>query len=846
MSRNFIQNLLGIPTKEEKQKQKQEKQAQRQEEQGAYADMTESTPASPEEKQEQQEIEWKDVNKQVEYVIEGGQAQCKYHSSPTKLKPTSTQVMLQDKPYMTENDKDGKVNFDFKSQCTHPKWGKDKPPCKSVISLTQWKNVSTSHVDNYHPLLVKSTITCTISGEDIKIIESGQVSDPETIETKVTKEPRITKLYWVGNKEDEKVIKDIDNGQTVYLFAETEDYESGETADISVENSETGEIITLSGKVEEDLRLKIEWTYEQKNSADNLQIKATYSNQFGKDPKPAILIAKVTGIEKIEFLNEKNRPIKDIMIGGLSFSNFVYGEKIKIRVTTKNVDKEDTIPLKLTLKARNNKNTLDKIDLFEWKTEKIEKNKFETDYFCIPLVWYDETIEEYDTTNFITKIADQSKITEFFLSVEFNNQDPVDDSTLIRPYTYRRNYEELLGLEDFNGKPIEEEFYNKDFIIKDQIKAFLTYMQGDELSKFSDFATLQQALIEVAERDKAEIIKRAEKEGKNLWETACSTQVRPSNLDDRPLYWARNKMEVIIKRHPLFKAPNKDLMGSGNNLEASIITNGELTQLIDTFESTSRNYSGINFKSAPAGAKRIIITGFDPFQLDPTKAYGKIDQFNPSGILAQYMNGKTIPVCNKTINLYFQTCIFPLHYQDFDKGVVENTLKKFINSKDIEMVMTTSLNGGSSIYDVEKYAQRDRGETTDNLNIGKLDNKNLLKPVLGNPEITKTSLLNNSPNFKDILLNNQNTDTKNRLLNIKEPDTYIRLDDGTIDPIFKTLGSGGDYLSNEVMYRTTKLRGHNEKPVGHFHLGYLYNNISRAKETIEVIEKFFNAYYKKL
>lgn len=62
-------------------------------------------------------------------------------------------------------------------------------------------------------------------------------------------------------------------------------------------------------------------------------------------------------------------------------------------------------------------------------------------------------------------------------------------------------------------------------------------------------------------------------------------------------------------------------------------------------------------------------------------------------------------------------------------------------------------------------------------------------------------------------------------------------------------GSGSNYLSNEIMYRATKVRGaKSKKPVGHFHLGNLKTNnksdISRMKEVInvvnEIVIKIFN------
>lgn len=55
-------------------------------------------------------------------------------------------------------------------------------------------------------------------------------------------------------------------------------------------------------------------------------------------------------------------------------------------------------------------------------------------------------------------------------------------------------------------------------------------------------------------------------------------------------------------------------------------------------------------------------------------------------------------------------------------------------------------------------------------------------------------------------------------------------------------GSGGDYLSNEIMYRATKKRDemglHNSKAVGHVHIA---NNLN-PKEFLDIITKIiYNA-----
>lgn len=96
-------------------------------------------------------------------------------------------------------------------------------------------------------------------------------------------------------------------------------------------------------------------------------------------------------------------------------------------------------------------------------------------------------------------------------------------------------------------------------------------------------------------------------DAQKLWDAAVQA-VQTGNLDDRPLYWARNKMQVSLKRNPLFE---KDI-----KFETSIVNRGsELEKIIQLFEEQSRNYTNIDFSKA-TGKKKVLM-GFDPFQLNP-------------------------------------------------------------------------------------------------------------------------------------------------------------------------------------------------------------------------------------
>ena len=160
-------------------------------------DFFRSSPASEmnkkPEKVEKREQKWKDPNEQEKYVCEAGKVMCLYCTPQFGgFMVTSNMVYLQDRFYVTEGDNNGKVNLDFQGVCTHPSQQKPSappPPCKMVISTMQWKNTADeSYIDNYKALLVKSTIPCMISGQDIKIVHSGQKAVLNNVKPDIKKE----------------------------------------------------------------------------------------------------------------------------------------------------------------------------------------------------------------------------------------------------------------------------------------------------------------------------------------------------------------------------------------------------------------------------------------------------------------------------------------------------------------------------------------------------------------------------------------------------------------------------------------------------------------------------------
>lgn len=142
-----------------------------------------------EETKQEKKREWADVDEPLKFVNQAGKVRCEYCKGAAVeagLKVTSTEVLLQDKPYMTTGDNNGKINFLFEGNCLAVS---NNPPCKSVIQLGKWEKASDVHIDNNYALIVRSTIKCARSGEDIQIVHSGQVA--EILEKDLLKNLRI-------------------------------------------------------------------------------------------------------------------------------------------------------------------------------------------------------------------------------------------------------------------------------------------------------------------------------------------------------------------------------------------------------------------------------------------------------------------------------------------------------------------------------------------------------------------------------------------------------------------------------------------------------------------------------
>lgn len=527
----------------------------------------------------------------------------------------------------------------------------------------------------------------------------------------------------------------------------------------------------------------------------------------------------------VEWLDEKGSPIGVKTINGIQFSDIMYGEKVRVKVKFQNfVDNRNVF---ISLCASNNNIRAYKPPIPSFK---VKNNEALSDPFYLPVTkLYQDEIEEYDYTKHCTMV---NKPQELYVTVLVRTTLKSKPNHILKPYTYFRNYEELVGLfkaDKSESKHFVDNYENK-FIGDD---GSIKKIADDFIAKISDVESVS---------DKTKIDELIRVSAKALWNTAVSS-VQSGKPDDRPLYWARNKMEVYLKRHPIFK---NDI-----DFEKSLPKpNTTLSRFITLFEELSRNYTGINFSGA-GSKKKVLITGFDPFMINSInhntyKEDYNIEQSNPSGCVALKLDKVIIG------NAYIQTLIVPVRYTDFDSSSIQNLgqgegiIEKYIGPliSQVDIIITCS-QAGEGEYNVDKYTTTRRGGFNDNMDFIRIPGSQCIS-TSSNKEWIETTLPSsflNAPQIK---------------YNFNYRDQYTMLKEGNINP--PTIGnimyegSGGSYLSNEIFYRVAKMRTErlDKKgntgilPTGHFHIAKLqkpspnpnvHYSAQKTKDLLNIVEK---------
>ncbi|MFE9477452.1 pyroglutamyl peptidase [Streptomyces spororaveus] len=268
--------------------------------------------------------------------------------------------------------------------------------------------------------------------------------------------------------------------------------------------------------------------------------------------------------------------------------------------------------------------------------------------------------------------------------------------------------------------------------------------------------------------------------------------------DDRPLYWARLGMTAALARwQPEFAADRAALRAR--------------------FEDASRGLTDNAFRSAP-GVRRVFISGFDPFGLD-----AEIRRANPSGSAALQLNGRRVTLADGS-PAEIRAVVLPVRYADFDAGMVERAFAPRMAAGPASAdVITTVSQGYPGIFTLEDWAGRARSADPYPDNVRALSGGTREHPVtapgLGpGPEFIRTTLPADAVTGAvqtpyPVLLNSDVTE-------IPAGGTApVDRTDGPTPGSRAVAGGGGGYLSNEVAYRSNRLRLElaPQLPGGHLH-----------------------------
>ncbi|WP_190020846.1 pyroglutamyl peptidase [Streptomyces hiroshimensis] len=297
-------------------------------------------------------------------------------------------------------------------------------------------------------------------------------------------------------------------------------------------------------------------------------------------------------------------------------------------------------------------------------------------------------------------------------------------------------------------------------------------------------------------------------EGQRLWRRAVDRAQgrgpgpeRAGDLsrdDDRPLYWARLGMTRALREwKPAFR-----------------LSGPQRAELTGRVERSSRGQDSVDL---PAGeqVKRVLITGFDPFQLDADPR-----RSNPSGAAALALDGTTIDTPAGPARI--EAAVFPVRWADFAEGTVERTLlPHFLPGPRRVDVFTTISQGRPGRFDVERTNGAWRGGYPDNANVSRTETVPVppgVPTVHPQPQWTTTSLP-----YAAIAAAatgpfpvHDNTEVTEIPAGADEP---VDRPDGPTPGSTARAGGGGDYLSNEIAYRATLLRDAVglRVPGGHLH-----------------------------
>ncbi|MET9698470.1 pyroglutamyl peptidase [Streptomyces sp. NPDC006529] len=323
-----------------------------------------------------------------------------------------------------------------------------------------------------------------------------------------------------------------------------------------------------------------------------------------------------------------------------------------------------------------------------------------------------------------------------------------------------------------------------------------------ERAAFGEFVRRFPAAL-CSARDAAEAGRLLDAWGEALWRAAVNRAqgLRPGGDlaagDDRPLYWTRLRMTVqLADWTPAFPVDRQALR--------------------TRFEDASRGLTANDFRGT-AGVRRLFVSGFDPFGLDaePRRA-------NPSGSAVLQLNGRRVTLADGT-PAEIRAVVLPVRYADFDAGIVERAYGPRLAPGPRAADMITSISQGyPGIFTLEAWAGRARSadpypDNADALSGGTYEHP-VTAPGLGpGAQFLRTSLPTDTMTAVQspypVRLNTQVSE-----IPAGQEETVDR-EDGPSPGSRAVAGGGGGYLSNEVAYRSNRLRLelNPRLPGGHLH-----------------------------
>ena len=342
----------------------------------------------------------------------------------------------------------------------------------------------------------------------------------------------------------------------------------------------------------------------------------------------------------------------------------------------------------------------------------------------------------------------------------------------------------LLGAENTSNKQM--------FDVEEQRVAQLDQVERLDKSQSRAISELERLLSQAKRYGVQSVSSAIRTSAQTLWSEAVDKMAGDELSDDRWLYWQRLMLRRTLKQSVIFQS----------------LSPADQLAVLWELELVSRGRDDILFDDS--ADIKILITGFDPFFLDRN-----ISQSNPSGAAALTMDNQMITFADKRASI--QALVVPVRFADFDQGMIETLLKPYLKS--VDMIATISM--GRSDFDLERFpGLRRSAVASDNLNV--LTGANKQSPMI--PELNGIPFT--GPEFVEFSLpvsamqkaagrfkinDNHNVTTLN---GEREPESLAQLADE-----IAVSGAGGGYLSNEISYRSIRLRDQLNPtlPVGHIH-----------------------------